>query len=82
MPRFFFHLAIDNRATPDTEGIELLDLAHAKVEAEANCRGFAVEELRFGRAFPLTSKVEVCDERGKVVHVAWTKDLIPEAAST
>ncbi|WP_416358241.1 DUF6894 family protein [Aureimonas phyllosphaerae] len=81
MPRFFFRLTIDNRSVPDTEGTELADLEHAMLEARADCRGVAVEELRFGRAFPVTSKVEVCNEKGEVVHVEWAKDLIPQAAS-
>lgn len=77
MPRFYFHLFDGTRVVSDPEGMELSDLAEAWTEAKADCRGFAVEELKAGRPFPVWSAVEVCDGGGRAVHVEWCRNLIP-----
>lgn len=77
MPRFFFHLFDGSEVVSDPEGMELAGLCEAKTEARADCRGFAVEELRSGRPFPIWSAVEICDGDGRVVHREWCRSLIP-----
>ncbi len=77
MPHFFFHLFDGSRVVTDPEGMELASLYDARAEARADCRGFAVEELRAGRPFPIWSAVEICSDTGRVLHIEWCRSLIP-----
>ena len=65
MPRFFFNL-YDDLDVLDEEGLELPDLEAAKAVGVQNARSIAAEQVLGGKLV-LSSRIEITDERGKVV---------------
>ena len=65
LPRYFFHIRDSLGLVPDTEGMDLLSLNEAMIEAKASARSIA-EERKY---MPIQCCIEVRDEEGLAIAV-------------
>lgn len=75
MPRYFFHLHNDVE-TYDDEGIDLLDLAAARVEAIKGARSVMGEEIVKNGRIHLSHWVQVEDANGQQVLAVPFRDCV------
>ena len=75
VPRFYFHLLNDVDA-PDTEGVELPDLATARECAERNLRFTAGETLKEDRRVVLDHRILIEDGEGNVLDTVRVSDVV------
>lgn len=75
MPRFYLNLFNDAEVF-DPEGSEYPDLAAAKRAAIAGAREMMAHHVADGRPVHLHHRIEIADERGKVLAVIPFRELI------
>lgn len=74
MPRYFFHL-FDDIIVQDEEGVELPNLAAARLRALIGARDIISEQVRHGY-FVLSHRIDVADEQGEKVLTVTFKDAV------
>ena len=77
LPRFFFHLILEDQIIEDKDGSEMYDIAKARSEAGAIIRELAGEHLQVGRAFPYRS-VRIANEQGAVLDQVSSERILRE----
>jgi hypothetical protein len=65
VPRYFFHV-YDDVIAEDEEGVELPNLAAARLNAVLSARDLIAEQVRHGH-FVLSHWIDVVDEQGEKV---------------
>jgi hypothetical protein len=75
MPRYYIHI-YDDATMMDGDGFELRDLAAAKHEAIRGARSIMAEHLVAGRPLKLSHRIEIADERGKVLAVIRFRNIV------
>lgn len=78
MPRFYFHLFNDVDA-PDNEGLELLDLAAARLHAGNQARFTAGETVKLQGRIDLRHRIDIEDHRGNVLDTVCFGDVVSVA---
>ena len=75
MPRFYLHLRND-LDVPDEEGVELPDLAAARVKAFENARftlgQTALEEGKIN----FSHRIDIEDGQGRILDTVWFRDVV------
>ena len=74
MPRYFFHV-YDDIIAEDEEGVELPNLAAARLKALIGARDLIAEQVRRGY-FVLSHWIDVVDEQGEPVLTLTFKDAV------
>lgn len=74
MPRYYFHLYSHDRI-PDEEGVDLPDLAAARMEAVLSARELMAADVARGR-LQLDQRIEVTDENSRIVLAVPFRDII------
>ena len=74
MPRYFFHV-FDDVIAEDEEGIELPNLAAARLKALIGARDLIAEQVRRGY-FVLSHWIDVVDEQGEKVLTITFRDAV------
>ncbi len=74
MPRYFFHV-YDDIIAEDEEGVELPNLAAARLNALRGARDLIGEQVRRGY-FVLSHWIDVVDEQGKKVLTITFRDAV------
>lgn len=74
MPRYFFHV-YDDIIAQDEEGLELPDLAAARLNALIGARDLITEQVRHGYIV-LSHWIDVVDEQGEKVLVVTFRDAV------
>ena len=74
MPRYFFHV-YDDVVAEDQEGIELPNVAAARLKALAGARDLIAEQVRHGY-FVLSHWIDVVDEQGAPVLTLTFRDAV------
>lgn len=74
MPRFYFHVH-DDLNVQDEEGMELPDLAAARVGAIHFARSLMCDELMNGRIV-LHHRIEIADEQQQVIDTIYFRDVV------
>lgn len=75
MPRYFFNLYNDVTAL-DSEGVELDDLAAAKVQARTGAAQIIAERITAGDRLKPDHRIEVEDETRRVVFILRFRELV------
>lgn len=78
MPRFYFHLFNDVDA-PDNEGLDLLDLAAARLHAGYQARFTAGETVKLHGTIDLRHRIDIEDHRGNVLGTVCFGDVVSVA---
>ena len=78
MPRFYFHLFNDVDA-PDNEGLDLLDLAAARLHAGNQARFTAGETVKLQGKINLRHRIDIEDHRGNVLDTVCFGDVVSVA---
>ena len=78
MPRFYFHLFNDVDA-PDNEGLDLLDLAAARLHAGNQARFTAGETVKLQGKIDLRHRIDIEDHRGNVLDTVCFGDVVSVA---
>ena len=78
MPRFYFHLFNDVDA-PDNEGLDLLDLAAARLHAGNQARFTAGETVKLQGRIDLRHRIDIEDHRGNVLDTVCFGDVVSVA---
>ena len=78
MPRFYFHLFNDVDA-PDNEGLDLLDLAAARLHAGNQARFTAGETVKLQGKIDLRHHIDIEDQRGNVLDTVCFGDVVSVA---
>jgi hypothetical protein len=74
VPRYFFHV-YDDIIAQDEEGLELPDLAAARLNALIGARDLITEQVRHGYIV-LSHWIDVVDEQGEKVLVVTFRDAV------
>ena len=74
MPRYFFHV-YDDIIAQDEEGLELPDLAAARLNALIGARDLITEQVRHGYIV-LSHWIDVVDEQGEKVLAVTFRDAV------
>jgi hypothetical protein len=74
VPRYFFHV-FDDVIAEDEEGIELPNLAAARLKALIGARDLIAEQVRRGY-FVLSHWIDVVDEQGEKVLTITFRDAV------
>ena len=74
MPRFYFHV-YDDVIAQDEEGMELPNLAAARLNAIRGARDLIAEQVRHGH-FVLSHWIDVVDENGEKVLTLPFRDAV------
>ncbi|HEX8192033.1 MAG TPA: hypothetical protein VF552_03970 [Allosphingosinicella sp.] len=74
MPRYFFHV-YDDVISHDAEGLELPNVAAARLKAIQGARDIIAEQVRHGH-FVLSHWIEVLDETGETVLTLPFRDAV------
>jgi hypothetical protein len=75
MPRYHINLFNDIDVV-DEEGVHAADLAEAKAKAIEGARELMGEHLRTGRPINLRHRIEVADDKGRVLAVIPFRELV------
>ena len=75
MPRYYFHLHEPTQLTRDDFGLDLPDLARARVEAVRGVRSVLSEEIRAGR-LDLRGRIDVADREGNILLTVLIRDTV------
>jgi hypothetical protein len=75
MPRFYFHLLNDVDA-PDNEGLDLLDLAAARLHAGNQARFTAGEMVKLQGKIDLHYRIDIENHRGNVLDTVCFGDVV------
>ena len=75
MPRFYFHL-YDDFDAPDPEGLEMADLATARVYALHLARFTAGETMKDHGSFVGDHRIDVENVEGKVLSRVYFRDAV------
>ena len=76
MPHYFFNVRHDGREARDPEGMSLPHLDFARHEATEGVRDFAADCMRFGAPLDLDGRIEIVDERGKLLLTVAFRDAL------
>ncbi len=74
MPRYFFHV-YDDVISHDEEGVELPNVAAARLQAIIGARDIISEQVKHGR-FVLSHWIDVLDENGDAVLTVAFRDAV------
>jgi hypothetical protein len=74
LPRYFFHV-FDDIIAQDEEGVELPNLAAARLQAVKGARDLMTEQVRHGH-LELSHWIDVTDERGDKVLTITFRDAV------
>ena len=74
MPRYFFHL-YDDLIAHDDEGVELPNIAAARLNALIGARDIIAQQVKRGY-FMLSHWIEVVDERGEPVMTVTFREAV------
>ena len=74
MPRYFFHV-YDDVIAQDEEGMELPNVAAARLNALQGARGLIADQVKRGY-FVLSHWIDVADERGEKVMTITFRDAV------
>ena len=75
VPRYHLNL-FNDQDVADEEGIDLPDLASAKLRAIAGGRSVMAEHLLLGRPLNLAHRIEIADASGKVLATVPFRELV------
>ena len=75
VPRFFFHV-FDDLDARDDEGVELRDLAEARIYAMHAAKHLMSESLKVEGTISLDHRIVVADEHGHVVETVRFEDAV------
>jgi len=73
--RYYFHVREQERLIRDREGSELHDIVAARIEAWANARDFAIDDLRGGQRIG-ERHIEITDREGTVLDCVSVTDAV------
>jgi|GEM_PF-1660494 len=75
MPRFYFHLILEEKTLTDDDGQDLDTLAEARLEAKAIIRELVADYVHLGQALPLRYVHVVDGQEAVVAEIAFAKVL-------
>ena len=75
MPRFFFHL-YDDFDAPDDEGVQMADLATARIYALHLARFTAGQTMKDHGSFVGDHRIEIENDEGRVLGTVYFRDAV------
>jgi hypothetical protein len=75
MPRYFFHLYNDIEA-PDLEGVEMPNIAAARMAAIHTARFTVAETIKTEGRFVGDHRIDIEDDDGKVLETIYFRDAV------